>query len=258
MKKSKQPDFIPSRHNFFGELLVFWMCRLSLYRAFHAVHFRAAEALPAPPSRLDAPLIFYANHHSWWDGYLAHLVTRQVYGVKGYLMMDIKQLRRYPFFSWAGCFSVDRENPREALRSVEYVAKELQGGPGRALWIFPQGEIRPQEQRPLNFYPGLAHTIKRVGKCYAYPVATRFEFTREQFPEIFISVGSARLFSAEQRLNPKQVSAELETTLTTDLDQLRDELSRGERNNFVTIIKGKGSTDTMFDSLVNLLRRRKN
>src|SRR4051794_36353514 len=171
MGESKKSNFIPSRQNFLGELLIFWMCRRSLYRAFHAVHFRAAEPLAAPPSKLDAPVIFYANHHTWWDGYLAHLVVRQVYGLGPHLMMDVRQLQRYPFFSWAGCFSVDREDGREAMRSIDYIAHELRRGPGQALWIFPQGEIRPQEQRPLNFYSGLTRTIRRVGACYAYPVA---------------------------------------------------------------------------------------
>lgn len=249
MAESKKSNFIPSRQNFLGELLIFWICRRSLYRAFHAVHFRAAERLVAPPSKLTAPVIFYANHHTWWDGYLAHLVVRQVYGLGPHLMMDVKQLRRYPFFSWAGCFSVDREDGREAMRSIDYIAQELKRKPGQALWIFPQGEIRPQEQRPLNFYSGLARTIRRVGACYAYPVATRFEFTREQFPEIFISVGSARYFGEGERLNIKQLTIELEANLTAELDQLRAEISAGERKNFVTILKGKGSTDTTIDKL---------
>ncbi len=170
-------------------------------------------------------------------------------------MMDVRQLRRYPFFSWAGCFSVDRENGREALRSIDYIAQELHKGPGRALWIFPQGEIRPQEQRPLSFYTGLAHTLRRIGPCYTYPVATRFEFTREQFPEIFISVGPARYFDGNERLNLKQTTAELEATLTAELDTLRAELSTGQLRDFVTIIKGKGSTDTTFDKIVGLFKK---
>jgi chlorobactene lauroyltransferase len=257
MIKTKETKFIPSRQNFLGELLIFWICRRSLYRAFHSVHFRAAEPLAAPPSKLAVPVIFYANHATWWDGYLAHIVVRQVYGLGPHLMVDVRQLRRYPFFSWAGCFSVDQENGREAMRSIDYVAKELKKKPGQALWIFPQGEIRPQEQRPLNFHSGLGHIIRRVGPCYVYPVATRFEFTREQFPEIFVSVGAARYFAEGERLNVKQVTTELEATLTIELNQLRDEISAGQRKDFVTIIRGKGSTDTNFDKLTGLLPRGK-
>ncbi len=149
-------NFIPARYSFLGELLVFWTGRRSLYRAFHAINFRAAGPLPDPPAHLKAPVIFYANHPTWWDGYLAHIVIRQVFGFEPRLMMDLKQLKRFPFFRWAGCFSVDRENGREALRSIEYIARELQKKKGRCLWIFPQGEIKPQEQTPLNFYSGLA------------------------------------------------------------------------------------------------------
>ena len=249
----KAANFIPARRNFWGELLIFWMARRSLYRAFHAVHLQAAQPLPAPPSKLAIPIIFYANHHSWWDGYLAQILVRQIYGLEAYLMMDVQQLRRYRFFSWAGCFSVDRQDGREALRSIIYVNQELKAKPGRALWIFPQGEIRPQEQRPLAFYPGLAHLIKRLGPCYTYPVATRFEFTREQFPEIFIRVGQARYFGENEKLQIKNLTTELETSLTDALDQLRDDLSQGHPSDFVTIIKGKGSTDTSLDKLFKWL-----
>lgn len=247
-KKPAKRLFIPARKNFLGELLVFWICRRSLWRAFRAVRFRAAEPLPAP---LEAPVIFYSNHNTWWDGYLAHIVLRQLYGLNSYLMMDVRQLRRYPFFTWAGVFSVDQENGRSALRSVEYVAQELKGAPGRAFWIFPTGEIKPQEYRPLGFHSGLARTIRRVGRCYVYPVALRFEFFKEQYPEILISVGPARLFSQDEPLDPKKVTAELETSLVRELDYLREDATNLNLDNFVTVIKGKSSTVGLFSRFIS-------
>ncbi len=202
-------------------------------------------------------MIFYANHNTWWDGYLAHIVTRQLYGLNPYLMMDIEQMRRYRFFSWAGVFSVDQRNGRSAMRSIEYVADELRKGPGRALWIFPQGQIQPQERRPLGFHSGLARTIRRVGECYVYPVAVRFEFFREQYPDILIEVGPAQFFPAGATLDPKTLTIELETTLTIQLDRLRDSANALQLADFVTVIKGKGSTDTFFDNLSRFFKRQK-
>jgi 1-acyl-sn-glycerol-3-phosphate acyltransferase len=242
--------FIPARKNFLGELLVFWICRSSLWRSFHSVKFLAAAPLVAPPSQLDAPVIFYANHNSWWDGYLAHLINQQVYGLDGYLMMDVRQLQRYSFFSWAGCFSVDQQDARSAVRSLDYITNELKAKPGRSLWIFPQGRILPQAQRPLDFHSGLAHLIKRLGTCYVYPVATRLEFLAEQYPDIFIEVGPAQRFEAVAQVDPKALTLELEQALTNLLDSLNTKISQQELTDFITLVAGKSSTNTSFDRLL--------
>lgn len=254
-KSGKTSNFIPAQKNFLGELLVFWVCRRSLWRSFHAVHFRAAEPLPAPSSRLTAPIIFFANHSSWWDGYLAHVINRQVYGLDGYLMMDVRQLQRFPFFRWAGCFSVDQENGRSALQSVNYIGRELNQKTGRTLWIFPQGQITPQERRPLGFHSGLTRVIKHTGACYLYPVACRFEFLEEQYPDIFIDVGKAIYFPANAKIDAKDLTQQLETVLTQQLDALREQVSQRQFDDFITIIRGKNSTNTTVSRLANLLKK---
>ncbi len=188
---------------------------------------------------------------------MAHIVMRQLYGLEPYMMMDVRQLRRYPFFRWAGAFSVDQENGRGAMRSLDYIADELKGGPGRSLWIFPQGSIRPQERRPLEFHSGLARLIRRVGPCLVYPVALRFEFFGEQYPEILVDVGPARQFEAEEKIEPRKLTAELDATLTAHLDDLREVANAGRLDGFITVVKGKGSTDTFVDSLMRVFGRAK-
>lgn len=242
-----EATFIPARPNFVGELLVFWLGRRGLWKAFRAVRFRAAEQLPAAPASLNHPVIFYANHNTFWDGYLAHVVLRQVYGLEPYLMMDLRQMRKFWFFQWAGVFSVDRENGREAMRSLDYIAGELQKRPGRGLWIFPQGEIAPQERRPLGFQSGLARLIRRTigatysrnGTCYVYPVAVRYEFFQGPQPEFLLSVGKARIFTGDEKLEPHRLTAELEAALEAELDRLKADVDAGRLADFVTIIKGK-------------------
>ncbi len=248
---------LKAKKNFLGELLVFGLCRRSLWRSFHSVQLRVAEPVPAPPSKLNAPVIFYSNHSTWWDGYLAHIILRQVYNLDPYLMMDEQQLKKYWFFSWAGCFGVNRENPREALKSLSYIAAELPQKPGRGLWMFPQGEITPQEARPPGFHSGLAYIIRSIGNCYIYPVSFRFEFMREQYPDIFASIGPAMHFEAGQKIQLKELTASLEQTLSKDLDQLREDVTHKRLDNFVNVLQGKGSTDTTFDSLFNFFNKSK-
>jgi chlorobactene lauroyltransferase len=253
--KSTAPDFIPARWNFYGNLLIFGMSRRSLWRNFHAVRFRAAEPLPVPRGELKIPVIFYLNHSNWYDGYVAQLISQQIYGLQGYLMMDIQQLRRYPFFTWGGAFSVDRANARSAIQSLDYLGEQLKQNPGKCFWIFPQGEIQPQDKRPLEFFPGLAWAIRKVGECYVYPVALRYEFFREQFPEVLVDVGPVRYFAPDEKINPKKLTQEMEDALASRLDNLHDLANNRKLDDFVTVLRGKTSTDTFVDSLVNRLKR---
>ena len=242
--------FIPARKSFWGELLVFLMARRSIWRSFHTLYFHADEPLPAPPADLDMPVVFVSNHPSWWDGYIALMVMRQVYNLNPYLMMDERQLRRYIFFSWAGCFSVDQENGRSALRSIEYIANELQRAPGRACWIFPEGEITPQDA-PLRFHSGTARTIKRIGRCIVYPVAFRLEFTREQYPTIFVRVGEGQRYGEVGDVSPQRSQRGIEGEKEgNNLPQRATKGHKGEegdkkRGNEGTRSDGEGKKDVL-------------
>src|SRR5581483_7250754 len=93
---------IPARHSAIGDALVYWgLVRAALWSHFDRVWLKAEGALPRPA---DGPLIVYLNHPSWWDGYLAFLLNRNVlHGrFQGYAMMEERQLRLYRFFSWSG------------------------------------------------------------------------------------------------------------------------------------------------------------
>src|SRR5947207_2928655 len=109
-------------------------------RAFAGVYVYAhPDALRMRGRGCPLPVIFCATHAGWWDGYMAAIINRKVFKHDGYLMMEEASLKRVPFFTWTGVFGVDRDNPREALASIEYSFQLLAGGPGRAVWIFPQG-----------------------------------------------------------------------------------------------------------------------
>ena len=55
--------------------------------------------MTARPSILpDTPTLIYANHPSWWDGYMAFVLSDIVWRCESYLMMEEPQLERYGFF----------------------------------------------------------------------------------------------------------------------------------------------------------------
>ncbi len=126
------------------------------------------------------------NHINWWDGLMVFFLTR--YHKKNlYCMMDELQLKHYPFFRWLGAFSVDQRNPVRAAASAHYALKLLKN-PGNMLWIFPQGKMVSSYEE-IKIQPGVDYLASRSGNAQLLPVAFRYEFFREEKPQVFIRVG---------------------------------------------------------------------
>lgn len=141
-----------------------------------------------------------------------------------FVMMEEKHLRKLFLFRRLGAFSVVRENPRQAIESINYAVELLKENPKRTLWIFPQGEILPNDVRPLNFYRGLARIVEKVGDCSIVPCAMRFEFLGEFKPEVFVKIGEPQNFSEVQKLDSKIITGEFESNLTKTLDDLKQDI----------------------------------
>ncbi len=241
---------IPARKFLLGKRLVWWLIDSSLRKHFDRVFLRVRGERTAEQSAL--PMIMCANHSSWWDGYIAMLIER-TQGFDAYLMMEEAQLRRYFFFSWAGCFSVNRQNTRSALQSLQYAARLVKKGPKRFIWLFPQGEISPNDKRPLVFFTGAAYLARMTTPVLLYPVATRIEYLAEQRPDLFISVGEPLLIKAEDahaRNFLKQCTKQLEELVTLELDQLRDDVIASNYSSFTQIMHGRSSMNRIFDTIL--------
>src|SRR5688500_18728551 len=145
----------------------------------------------------EFPLIIYANHSSWWDGLVAFQVSRTA-RLNSYVMMEEKHLKRFFLFRLLGAFSVVRENPREALKTIEYATGLLMENSNKTLWIFPQGEILPNDRRPVIFYNGLSRIIAQTDECFILPLAIRYEFQGEYKPEIFVNIGNVEFIKPDE------------------------------------------------------------
>jgi 1-acyl-sn-glycerol-3-phosphate acyltransferase len=94
------------------------------------VVIRGVEHLAGPP------FVFMCNHQSALDIYtlLACLPV-------SFRWIAKRQLFQIPFIGWAmgraGYISIDRENPREALKAMEAAATKIRGGMN--IIIFPEG-----------------------------------------------------------------------------------------------------------------------
>ena len=223
---------LPARKSAWFERVFAVYNRHLIRRRFESLRVAGLEKMRDWPR--DAPLILYANHSSWWDALVIFQLGRAC-RLEQFAMMEEKQLREYPLFRRLGAFSVVRESPRAAARSVKYAAGLLRGT-DRALWIFPQGETRPNDIRPLKFFSGVAHVIKRAGVAYAAPVALRYEFLDEFKPQAFARIGALQRLNAGENFQPKTVTRQLAETLTAELDQLRADVIRGQLNEYAGIV----------------------
>ena len=167
-----------------------------LGRAFRGIWLEGA----LPES--DEGVICYANHASFWDGFLAHLLATRA-GRDGYAVMEEQNLARYRFLTRIGAFSIRRNDSQSALETFRY-ARQVLKRPKAAVFIFPQGKIEPNARPPLKFERG-TEVLARLTKARCVPVALRYAFFEHEFPDVLIRVGDAHApedqSSMEQRLS---------------------------------------------------------
>lgn len=228
---------IPARKSAWFERVFAAYNRNLLRRRFERLRVAGLQPISERPE--GVPLILYANHSSWWDGLIAFELGRAA-ALDQYVLMEERQLASHPLFRRLGAFSVSRERPREAYRSIEYASRllvdEAKRGRGRALWIFPQGASLRNDVRPLKLYSGAARIIERVGDVHAVPVAVRYEFLDDFRPEAFVRFGAHQRFVAESSQHHRRTTERLAETLTRTLDQLRADVLEGRFGDYEELV----------------------
>ena len=157
-------------------------------KSFHAVRIRGLDQLRSGLEQ--GPVLAVSNHTSWWDPMMIIFLAYRILHVDGYALMDAKNLRRLPFLGRIGGFGVDLEDLKDGQRAVRHAASLL-SGPGRLVWIFPQGSERPSIEPITGFKPGAA-VIARLARQRAnvIPVGIRYVVGAFERPDALISIGS--------------------------------------------------------------------
>lgn len=212
--------FEANKSRFFEKLFSTYNRNL-LKRRFHSLQVSGLDFLLTRNIRF--PLIIYCNHSSWWDGLVAFLISREK-GLDSFVLMEEKHLRKYPLFRRLGAFSVDREKPRKALESINYAGTLLREAENRTLWIFPQGEILPNDSRPIRFYSGLSKIIERIKSCSATSLSIRYEFLGEFKPQIFVKIENPEIYEVDENYRPKKMTDIFADRLTKNLDELKSDI----------------------------------
>ncbi|AEI41491.1 lysophospholipid acyltransferase family protein [Paenibacillus mucilaginosus] len=212
-----------------------------LKRSFHRISVRTDPRID--PVR---PTLYAANHSSWWDALLPLELNRSLLGQELYAMMSEEGLRRFRFFRRLGAFSVDRGSLQGVKDSLRYAAGVLEGE-RRALWLFPQGDIRHGDVRPLGFHSGIGYLLREVPGIQVVPVSFYYCFLQDQKPEVFADLGppipAERLPAAASR---QQLARTVEDAVTDRLDALRQGVIHGEAAGFTALLAGRSSTSDRF------------
>jgi 1-acyl-sn-glycerol-3-phosphate acyltransferase len=166
----------------------------------------------------DRPVLYIANHSSWWDGLLVYKLFKQHSKRKHFVMMDEAQLRKRKAFTKLGAFSIDKSSPKRSIQALQYSAEQLKNG--HSVWIFPQGDIHHLESRPLKFESGFAHVLHLYPETIVVPVT--FYYTSGLSPKISVSIEIGQPVRKDwAALSRKDITEQLFHVLTEQLEQHR-------------------------------------
>jgi 1-acyl-sn-glycerol-3-phosphate acyltransferase len=181
-----------------------------LRASFGALHLAGRERLVG--ALAQGPVLVVSNHCAWWDPLVALVLTHRLVPADAHALMDAANLRRRPFFAKAGAFGVDRGSRRDGAEATRHAAGLLDR-PGRLVWVFPQGEERPQHERPLRFFGGAASIAQRVPAAVVLPVGLAYAFGSVAAPSVLVAVGPPIVAvgpaGAARRAQAEAVEAEL-------------------------------------------------
>jgi 1-acyl-sn-glycerol-3-phosphate acyltransferase len=197
----------------------------------------------------QGPLLLVANHTNWWDGFLAHQVTRAL-GLHFQILMDAKGVAAYPVFKRFGAVPVRRGSAAGSVADLHAVGQNLR--PGVAVWIFPQGERRPQGARVARCEHGAAHLALARERVRIVPVAIRYPFLGEQLPEGFLLLGGSWLAGRAEgpaggREARQALTAEIERRLNEVVAALDARLAAEAVGEFRTLVQGRLSINKRMD-----------
>jgi len=128
--------------------------------------------------------IAYAPHFNWWDGITGYYICKKTF--KSSIRMMIEEANKFPLFTKAGAFPVNKKSAQTAMKALNY-ATELLEDKGVTLWTFPQGIVKPTNFRPIDFQTGMIYMTEKVAKKGFYNLVFYGSFNKVWDPhQLFI------------------------------------------------------------------------
>jgi hypothetical protein len=179
------------------------------------------------------PVVWAANHHSWWDVFIAGELLAGA-GRHMVLLADATNMRRYRFARRIGVVGTDEL--RAALAAVRG---------GAVLVVYPEGRLLPAGP-PGPLAPGAAWSAARA-PARLCSVTVRVQMRGGQYPEAYV------MFSEVDTDGPvPEVTSRLHQRLCQDLGEV-DHLCtqtdpRQPLPGFSRVVRGRRSWDQRVDA----------
>ena len=184
--------------------------------------------------RLPAdPVVWAANHHSWWDPFIAGALLTAA-GHRTVLLADVANVDRYRFARRIGVVGTDEL--RTALAAVRG---------GATLVVYPEGRLLPAGP-PGPLAPGAAWSAARA-PARLCSVAVRVLMRGRQYPEAYVVFTEVDVGGP-----PPEVTGRLRERLHEDLGDV-DRLNataepRQPLPGFSLVVRGRRSWDERVDA----------
>ncbi len=195
------------------------------------------------------PVLYLANHSSWWDGMIIFLLTEKASELDHYMMMEEKQLKQYAFFRKLGAFPVHKEKLKSVKQALMTAKENMKAG--GAVWLFPQGKIMHQDTRPLELEGGASFLVRQFEQVVIKPVTLQYTFNQFQKPTVSVVFGEDALVSGGS-FRSKEVTRMLGDLLETQLNahqaQVIADPDFSTNEEFRQMTRTSQSTSDAFDS----------
>ncbi len=127
----------------------------------------------------EGPIVWAANHHSWWDGFVAVSLLRTD-AREFSLLMDAENLAAFAFLRRGG--AIGTANLRAALAALRH---------GEVVVVFPEAELLPPGS--LGPVHAGAQWLARRAPATLVAVALRVINRGHQWPEVYVDLTDVAL-----------------------------------------------------------------
>lgn len=143
-------------------------------------------ALPVGPDGQPAPLVLYANHHGFHDGYLLWLLVGHALGRPALVWME--EWDRAPLFGPLGALPFPPDDARARARAVREAARRMTADPRTVLLLFPEGILGPPDAglAPFRTEPVRLARLLPPGAAW-WPVALRATWWGDDRPTALLT-----------------------------------------------------------------------
>lgn len=161
------------------------MIHRDLRRAFARVEWVG----PWPDVPADRPVVFLSTHHTFYDGYVGHLVARRVFG--RHVVLWMAEWDRFPFFGALGALPFPDDAPSERAATMRRTVRLLRS-PAWAFQYFPEAVLHPADEGIAPFAAGAL--LDRLGRMLPpatwLPLALHVVFEDDAHPVLRVAAGA--------------------------------------------------------------------